>query len=501
MSVIEDRAHAWLGAKAEAQERIVHSTDAPGDREIAYLERRGFLLRAAKGHYAIKRPEDSPDAVADLLYWPAVKAVFDARHEWALRGSSALSAHLGDATIPDRLSVRTGDSSNHTVRIFGRHPALLRGGDYDSRLTTTLEIAGEAIRVDRPEVVLADLSDQSDDRRYRAFVSGTRFERGVLEAMYRRRPTPVRFRRASALARELDREDLAAMLDRIVGTATAYAPVSLGAARLVPTPELTQPWERIQSEQMASFAEKMQAVFSARIEALGARPLDDLLTAAIESKRYDVYHSTSIEGYRVTPEEISILLAGAQSRVPGDPAEVENRMAILGYSRAFDLVLDRARADYGSAEIAESTMKDIYAALFGPSVEAGIVDPLELIEYRGGPVFIRASTYVPPAADKVPGLMRALHDSLRAIPSAFIQAALWHYGAVTIHPYADGNGRTARLLMNYRFVTAGLPWVTVQNDRRFEYFDALSAGQTGGDILPFAEFVLGHVEAAASARA
>jgi Fic family protein len=496
MSVIEDRAHAWLRDRAEANERIVRSTEAPGDREIAYLERRGFLLRAAKGHYAVKRPEDSADAVADLLYWPAVNAVFSARHDWALRGRSALSAHVGDASIPDRLTVRTNDASNHLVRLFGRHPVLLRAGGFDLRLTATVELGGEQIRVDLPEVVLVDLSDRTEDLRYRAFVSGTRFEMSVLEAIYRRKPTPVRFRRASALARELGREDLAAMLDRIVGMATAYAPVSLAAVPLAPTPVLTRPWERIQSDQIAQFAEAIESAFSARIGGLETRTLEDLITAANESKRYDVYHSTSIEGYRVTPDEVSILLAGAQARTGGDPAQVENRMAVLGYSRAFDLVLERAHTDSGSAEVTESTVKDVYSALFGPSVEAGIIDPLDLVEYRGGPVFIKASAHIPPAAEKVPGLMRTLHESLRLIPSAFTQAVLWHYGFVTIHPYVDGNGRTARLLMNYRLVTAGQPWVTIQNDRRFEYFDALSAGQTGGDILPFAEFILGYIEAA-----
>jgi len=291
------------------------------------------------------------------------------------------------------------------------------------------------------------------------------------------------------------------MLDRIVGKATAYAPVSLATVPYASTPALTRPWERIQSDRIVQFAETIELAFSARIGGLATRTLEDLVTAANESKRYDVYHSTSIEGYRVTPEEVSVLLAGAQARTPGDPAEVESRMAVLGYSRAFDLVLERSRAGGGSVEITESMVKDIYSALFGPSVEAGVIDPLDLIEYRGGPVFIKASAYIPPAAEKVAGLMRALHDSLRSIPSAFVQAVLWHYGFVTIHPYADGNGRTARLLMNYRLVTAGLPWVTIPNDRRLEYFDALTAGQTGGDIQPFAEFILGHVEAAASAVA
>ena len=499
MSVVNDRANAWISERVGAGERIVRSADAPGAREIAHLERLGLLTPVLRGFYAVKRPEDSAELVVDLLYWHAVQTVLNARHEWSIRGLSALALLVGDSSIPERLSIRTRQASNQVLSLFGCRRVLLRKDeDFDLRLSTTVEVGGEQIRVDRAEVVLVDLSDRTEDPIYRAFVSGTRFEMSVLEALYRRKPTPVRFRRASALARELGRQDLAAVLDRIVGKATAYAPVSLATVPLAPASALTRPWERIQSDQIAEFAEAIELALSARIRELGTRPLEELITAANESKRYDVYHSTSIEGYRVTPDEVSILLAGAQARTPGDPVEVENRMAVLGYSRAFDLALERTRADGGSAEVTESIVKDVYSALFGQSVEAGIVDPLDLVEYRGGPVFIRASAYIPPAAEKVPGLMRTLHESLRSIPSAFIQAVLWHYGFVTIHPYADGNGRTGRLLMNYRLLTAGLPWVTIQNDRRLEYFNALSAGQTGGDIQPFAEFVLGYVEAAAA---
>jgi Fic family protein len=78
--------------------------------------------------------------------------------------------------------------------------------------------------------------------------------------------------------------------------------------------------------------------------------------------------------------------------------------------------------------------------------------------YRAGQNVIRDSesgrmVYMPPEAKDVPGLMAAMVSWVRAaqkkqIPAPII-AALLHYQFVTIHPYYDGNGRTARLLSTF----------------------------------------------------
>ena len=502
MSVVEERASAWLKEQLEANSRVVRSNAAPGGREIAYLVRLGVLFRVAQGHYALKKAEDTEDAVAALLYWSAVKAVLDDRYDWSLRGSSALAVLVADSAIPERLSVRTAQASNQVLQLFGRYPVLLRKDvAFDSRLVKPIEIAGEQLHVDAPELVLVELSSQADDAKYRAFVAGTAFDSATLEAIYRRRPAPTAYRRAAAIARDVRRADLAAVLDRIVGKATAYAPASLLMTPLAFTPKLVPPWEKLQTARLRDFANQLIEVLGERTEALPRTDLGLLILRAQSARRYDVYHSTSIEGYRVTPEDVSVLLAGSAARFAGDPEEVRNRMAVLGYARAFDLTLERAVAEKGNAAPEERVVRETYAAVFSPSVDAGIVDPLDLVDYRQGQVFIRDTAHTPPPCDKVPGLMRALHESLAQIENALVQSILWHYGLVTIHPYLDGNGRTARLVMNYRLLTAGLPWVTIRTEERAAYFDSLSAGQVGGNPEPFGWLILRHVEAAAAALA
>ena len=55
----------------------------------------------------------------------------------------------------------------------------------------------------------------------------------------------------------------------------------------------------------------------------------------------------------------------------------------------------------------------------------------------------------------------------------------------------DGNGRTARFVMNSQLVTAGYPWVVIPVERREEYMAALEKASVEGDIEGFVRFVGG----------
>jgi Fic family protein len=70
---------------------------------------------------------------------------------------------------------------------------------------------------------------------------------------------------------------------------------------------------------------------------------------------------------------------------------------------------------------------------------------------------------------------------------------------VTIHPFLDGNGRIARLLMNLILLGSGLPWLTIRNDERSAYFEALEQAQVNEDVRPFAMFITHGVDQAMKA--
>lgn len=61
------------------------------------------------------------------------------------------------------------------------------------------------------------------------------------------------------------------------------------------------------------------------------------------------------------------------------------------------------------------------------------------------------------------------------------RAAIFHIEFLRIHPFVDGNGRTARLLLNYEFVRRGYPTITIKSMQKQEYFDALESAYETND--------------------
>ena len=68
--------------------------------------------------------------------------------------------------------------------------------------------------------------------------------------------------------------------------------------------------------------------------------------------------------------------------------------------------------------------------------------------------------------------------------------AAWTHGEfVRIHPFVDGNGRTARLLLNYQLMANGFLPIIIKKESRLAYFNALEAYGTERDLQPFADMV------------
>lgn len=71
-----------------------------------------------------------------------------------------------------------------------------------------------------------------------------------------------------------------------------------------------------------------------------------------------------------------------------------------------------------------------------------------------------------------------------------IEKAAWiHAEFVRIHPFQDGNGRTARLMMNYTLMENGLPPTIIKTEGKVAYFKALETYSTEGNLLPFQTLV------------
>ncbi len=186
-------------------------------------------------------------------------------------------------------------------------------------------------------------------------------------------------------------------------------------------------------------------------QAVMALPIDvAMLRSLRETARIAAAHySTMIEGNRLTEPQVREVLGGA--RFPGrerDEAEVRN------YYRALEWVETRAAA--GGA-LTESDIKRLHGLAFhGRNRGSPYRDAQNVIRDSGSGRIV----YLPPEAPDVAGLMAALVAWINAeidvvakrasgddadLPVPIV-AGLAHYQLATIHPWLDGNGRTARLL-------------------------------------------------------
>ena len=115
--------------------------------------------------------------------------------------------------------------------------------------------------------------------------------------------------------------------------------------------------------------------------------------------------------------------------------------------------------------------------------------------YSTLPRRIAGSPVIFPNAVKIPGLMKEYGEWLtraEPTPAASFDA---HFRLVAIHPFADGNGRTARLLMNLLLLREGYPPVAVRPEDRKTYLDALEHASMREDMKPFQRFMHQRLDA------
>ena len=168
-----------------------------------------------------------------------------------------------------------------------------------------------------------------------------------------------------------------------------------------------------------------------------------LATLRETARLYSTHYSTMIEGNRLTQEQVAQVIE-KQQHFPGRERDEKE---VLGYYAALEKV-EQLAAD-GSL-ITEPHIKLLHAL-----VMAGGSSKVKPSPYRDGQNVIRDGrsgriVYMPPEARDVPVLMKELVAWIKvSTPQGLpcpIRAAVAHYQYATIHPYYDGNGRTARLL-------------------------------------------------------
>jgi len=104
-------------------------------------------------------------------------------------------------------------------------------------------------------------------------------------------------------------------------------------------------------------------------------------------------------------------------------------------------------------------------------------------KYRSSGVRVAGASFTPPRSSEVPQLVRELLDWLNRNMEEYSPvelAARFHHRFVTIHPFPEGNGRTARLLLNAVLMRHGYPFlINITNRDRAKYLEALREADQG----------------------
>lgn len=201
----------------------------------------------------------------------------------------------------------------------------------------------------------------------------------------------------------------------------------------------------------------------------------------------------SIEGYKVTEALIEKVRSGDWN--PDDNPQDQQQldaMAARGYFEAHNLVKDAIRKLHEQSlplRKLEHTTGEWYRALFAPMVRANMFDAADLAGYRTRPVFIRGSRHTPLPKEALMDAMGVLFECLSNEPHPLVRAILGHWLIGYIHPYPDGNGRTARFLMNALLVSSGYPWTIIRLEQRDDYMQALEALSTQQNPVPFVTLI------------
>jgi Fic family protein len=110
--------------------------------------------------------------------------------------------------------------------------------------------------------------------------------------------------------------------------------------------------------------------------------------------------------------------------------------------------------------------------------------------YRNVKVRIAGANIVLPNPLKVPDLMGGFAEKLDKKPDNILKAFEAHYRLVEIHPFIDGNGRTARLLMNLILMRAGYLPLIIPPIERKRYIASINSRNTKNNLLGYHEYML-----------
>ncbi|CAN5390006.1 hypothetical protein BH20ACI2_BH20ACI2_17210 [soil metagenome] len=230
------------------------------------------------------------------------------------------------------------------------------------------------------------------------------------------------------------------------------------------------------------------------------RPLDKEAEDRIMQKfRLDWnYHSNNIEGNSLTYGETkALILFGITAQ--GKP--LKDHFEITGHNDAINWVIDLVR---GESELTEVFIRELHTLILKePRYREALTSDgkptrrlIEVGKYKTRPnhvITATGETFYFATPEETPAKMQELvewfrNEKERSDVNPIILASLFHYRFIRIHPFDDGNGRVARILMNFILMQFGYPPVIIRTDDKENYYRVLTLADAD-QLEPFIEYI------------
>lgn len=196
------------------------------------------------------------------------------------------------------------------------------------------------------------------------------------------------------------------------------------------------------------------------------------------------YNSNAIEGNRLTLRETYLIIRKGitiRGKSLEEHLEAKNHLEALEYLENL-LVKKKTILEQDILELHRLVMSKVDEEIAG--------------RYRTQQVYIEGAVIIPPPSGKVPILMKdvlkEINKKTNGIESIKSASKIYH-AIAQIHPFTDGNGRMARLLLNLKLIRSGFPPIVLKRTKRKSYYSALEKADLG-DLYPITTLIANEVE-------
>ena len=197
------------------------------------------------------------------------------------------------------------------------------------------------------------------------------------------------------------------------------------------------------------------------------------------------YTSNAIEGNTLTRRETAVVV---EKGLTVSGKSLVEHLEAVNHAAALRDIIKLAGGETG--DLSERSVLELHHTILHG------IDDANAGHYRTVPVRISGSEVILPNPRKVPDLMSAFmqHMTQDSELHPVELAAEAHYQLVTIHPFVDGNGRTARLLMNLILMQHGFPPALIRKRDRLRYISSLEKAQLGGSKEDYYKIIAAAVD-------